>query len=164
MFHLKKRHQRQRIHDRNAANLDPIRQRRDARSEHDGPVAVRLGVAQELAVLVVDPVGRVQRDLLSLGEARQPREGLLVVGEEVALAAAPAQAREGAVDGVVDDAALVVGDAEEVLGLQSQGIDADGDGCGVGAVLGKLGPDVLAVVVEAAEVVLHRMCEMSSGM
>lgn len=135
-------------------------------AEHDGAdgIGTELGghvrrerlVAEELAVLVVDVGRRVRVGVERRGELRERSEALRVVlqGPGGGVAAAPVQGDEAVVDGVVDDTAVVVVGAEESGVVQGPGLDLD-DCCGaVGPVLRQRGPDVFAVVVDAADVVL----------
>lgn len=153
----RQRHFVQRDHRLHINNREPADRRvvdpRDPAAHHHGLERVRLAVAEELAVLVVRVVAGVLDHGPRGGEGRRRGE-LVVQVPERRHAAAPVERQHVARAEVVDRAALVVGNVRERLRLEGGRVDADERRRRVGPVLRQRGPDVGAVVVDAAVVVL----------
>lgn len=122
----------------------------DSRAVGDGMVT------EEFTVLVIHEEGRGRDVLLGRREARERRKSAREVLQRPrrGVARAPVQGYQIVGDGVVQDVAAVIGRAEQADLLQCQRVDARDRGRGVGPVLRDRDPDVSAVVVDAAAVIL----------
>lgn len=150
---FRKRHHRLDVDEREATDGDIPRQGRHTGAHGHGAVAVHLGVAEELAVLVVDVEARVADDFLR-GRELWERRGFGRQVPQRRVAGPPVERHQALGFLVVHNAAQVVLVVDDVLVFEGDRVDGD-DGRGrVGPILRECCPDDFAVVVNSADVIL----------